>query len=372
MIKNFCFFLLLPALVNAQSLTLSIENTSIGNRYSTFQLEQHNVTFSGNSISFSGSGVQFNDYLAYGVSPDFSTIGVLQNAAEGANVFLLDTAGDTLSSYDIFSSGDDDPSLAVYPLNRGSVLIRDNIANFTLYTPDGKITTSGSGSSGSEKGESISEAAMDVNAKTILIYTPKIKKGEDAFGSQAQILRKNNATDVIYYSSDREIKYGGVSGDGQFMILITAKEGTDDQVIIEDRFGNELDTISSDEDLDMACFSGDSNYLLLYSGSRALVYSTIEGERIGSTSFRSPLVKAQYFPADHTIVGVTGNYAGDTGILKDIEFHAINLQQRQIARKELNEALGTSPYIPLEFQREATGKYRLMGASKIINLRASF
>lgn len=371
MLKKLLLFLLFPVLGYSQSLNLSIDPATAGNKYSTFHLGKNNVTFASNSVSFSGSGIEFNQYLSYGVTPDYSTVGILQNAVDGTRAFLLDPEGDTLAAYTTISLDYDDPSLAIYPLNTGSMLVRNNIANFTLYNPEGSIKTSGSGSSQSTEGESISEVSMDRNSKTVLIYTPKIKNG-NSIGSQAQILKENNSIENIFTSKDREIKYAGVSGNGQFLVLVTTRGGTEDQVVIKDRFGNDLNTISTDEDLSAAFLSDDGLYITLHSSRRALVYSTLGGERIGSTSFRSPLVRARYFPEDETIVAITGSEVQNTEILKDVEFHAISLRHREIARRELSDALGTSPGINLELRRVGSGSYRLVGASKVVNIKASF
>jgi hypothetical protein len=212
---------------------------------------------------------------------------------------------------------------------------------------------------------------MDPDGKTILLYTPKIKRGSQV-GSQAKVLSDNNSTDDIYYSSERFIKDATVSNNGQFIILITAKEGTDDMAIILDRYGNELNSISTEEDLLAGYFTSNNRQFIIHSSRRTIVYSTLSGERIGSTSFRSPLILAQYFSEDHTIVGVTGNKVENTEIYQNLEFHAINLEQREIARREFSGALGASPNISIQFLREARGQYTLKGMNKIINLRASF
>lgn len=371
MIKKLCFFLLVPIIGYSQSLTVSVESSTAGNQYTTFGLSQQNVTFSGNGIRFAGGGETFGDYTSYGVTADYSVIGVLKNTIDGPKTFLLSASADTLASYNTISISYSDPSLAVYPLSSGEVLLRNNIANFTLYNPLGSIATSGSSGSQSQGGESISEVASDPNGKTIVAYTPKIKQGNQV-GSQALLLNENSSTENIYYSEDRQIKYAGVSDNGQFIVLITARTGTDDQVMVLDRYGNRLNAITSEEDLVAAHFTEENDQLLLYSRGRALVYSTLGGERVGSTSFRSPLLLAQYFSDDQTIIGLTGSKVENTKIYRDIEFHAVNLKQREIARSELSGALGTSPNIELQFLRRGSGRYRLQGANKIINLRARF
>jgi len=373
MLKKLVLFLLIPAVGTAQSLNLSTDEHTAGNGYSTFRLGQTNVTFSNSSIRFEGSGNAFGDFMTYGVSPDLSTIGVLQNAVEGARAYLLDTSGDTLLAYRTISLSYDDPSLAVYPMNTGGAVIRNNIANFTVYNSLGEIVTSGSGSSQSEEGESISEGAADPNGKTVLVYVPRIKQnGGNEFGSKADLLWSNGSSRTVYFSDEREIAYGGVSENGQFVILITAGDEGGSRVLIMDRFGNELNTIETEEDLIGARLTDDGSHVLLRSSSRALVYSTMEGVRLGSTSFRSTLLVAQYFPEDETIVGMTGSRVDNTEIVREIEFHAIQIERAEIARREFGEALGTSPRIDIRVERQGPGRYRMLGASKIINLSASF
>lgn len=371
MFKKICLLLLLPVAGYSQTLNVSVEPASSGNGYDTFRLGSENITFSGNAIRFGNTGAEFGSYLAYGISPDYSTMAVLQHTAEGARAFLLDTGGDTLTSYKTISLDYDDPSLAVYPLNSGSALVRNNIANFTYYDPAGSVGTGGSGSSRSKQGESISEVAMDPNSKTILIYTPKIKQ-QNGIGSQAQVLREDRSLQSIFYSNDRQIRFGGVSPDGQFVLLITTGSGAGDRVSIMDRYGNELNSITSDEELEAARLTGELQHLIAYSSRRALVYETMTGERIGSTSFRSPVIVARYFPDDATIVALTGSRVGNSDVVKELEFHAIHLTRREIAREELRGAIGVSSGITLDIERLGSGSYRLVGASKTVNLQASF
>lgn len=371
MFRKFCFFLLIPMLGYSQSLTVSVESRTAGNQYTTIGLDRQNVTFSNSSISFPATGATFGDYLDYAVTPDYSNISILKNTMQGARAFILNTEADTLISYNTISVDYSDPSLSIYTVNAGGILLQNNIANFTLYNSLGAIKTSGSSSSQSKQGEAISEVAMDPAGKTILIYTPKIKQN-NGFGSQAQVLKENNSTRNIFYSSERHIKYATVSDNGQFVALITAREGTSDQVVILDRYGNEIGSITSDEELTGANFTENNRQILLHSSRRALVYSTLSGKRFGSTSFRSPLVMARYFADDHTIVGLTGSKVPNTDIYRDIEFHAINLEQREIARREMDGALGTSPKIDMQFYRTGAGRYQLRGTNKIVNLRASF
>lgn len=371
MLKKLCFFLLIPVMGFSQSLNLSVEQRTASNQYTTFGLADHNVSFSNNAIGFPNAGAQFGDYLTYGVSPDYTILGVLKNTMQGEQAFILNTEADTLGNFSTISVGFDDPSLALKTFNSGSVLLRNNIANFTLYNPLGDVVTSASSSSQSQQGEAISEMTTDPNGKTVLLYTPKINQG-DEIGSQAQILTSNNATESIFYSSNRSITHATVSENGQFVVLVTSSEGTEDEILILDRYGNELGSISSEEDLIGAGFGGDGEQVIAYSRRRALVFSTLSGERIGSTSFRSPLIMADYFAEDLTIVGLTGSKVENTEIYRDLEFHTINLEQREIARKELSGALGSSPDIKMAFSREGSGRYQLLGTNKIVNLSVSF
>jgi hypothetical protein len=103
-----------------------------------------------------------------------------------------------------------------------------------------------------------------------------------------------------------------------------------------------------------------------------MVHNTLSGESLGATSLRSPVVIAEYFPADNLILVLTGNYSDRSETLNNIEFRAINLEQRSIASQEFSGSLGLNKAIELGLVRDANNTFTLKGTNKTINIRANF
>lgn len=362
---------LLPSVTWGQSLRLSVTNQTSDNNPSTFLLDQGEVTIRSGNVQFLRSSNKVSNYEALGISHDRSIVGVLDRSTTESRLVVLSSVGDTLTSYSGITISANDPSLAVYPMNNGQVLLRDNITNFTFYDTFGEIITNMSSSSQSKEGEAISEVAMSPDGQTIVIYNPKIKRNGN-LGSKIQVRRKKNTFKNIYFSDDRYLKNVSVSDDGNLIVAISANSGTEDRVLIMDKFGNELNTISTDENLKGAALSSDSEYMVLYSKGRVMVYETRSGERLGAASFRSPVFMASYFPGSNLMLAMTGNYSKRTGILNNVKFRAVDLEQRKITSKEFSSALGFTNAIAPRLVRLSANTYQLVGASKHVTIEANF
>lgn len=364
-------FILFPSIVFGQTLNLSTSKQTSDNNPSTFLLESGEVVISNRSLQFSSTNNTITGFEDFGISPDKSTVGVLKRSEGQGEIVLFNSLGDTLNSYTGKSLASDDPSQAVYPLNNSNLILRDNITYFTFYDTFGEISTSMSSSSESEEGETIAEIVMNPDGQTVLVYNPKVKR-KGNLGSKAQVMMPDKTFQNIYFSTDRYLKEVKVSGDGNFVVAITAQEGTNDRVLIMDKYGNELNSISTDENLLGTSLSDDSEYITLFSSGRVMVYSVHDGERLGATSIRSSVYLADYFPDDNVILVLMGNYSADTGTMNNVEFRAINIGQREIASEEFSGALGFSEAITPEFVRFSSNNYQLKGGSKRINITANF
>lgn len=356
----------------AQSLSISTQANSAGNGSSTFTLAEGKVSLTANQISFQATGRTATGFTAFAISGDNSNLALLKGNGSASSAAIFSSTGNQLLEYEVTNISAGDPSVAVYPYNNGSLLVRDNIVNFSFYDSFGSIITNVSGSSQSQGGESIAEVAMDPAAQTVIIYTPKIKN-ENALGSQAGYVGSDMRLQNFFYSSDRSIKYLDVSDNGQFVLFITAKEGDEDRVHVTDRYGNELAAFSSDENLKAAHISEDAGVVTIYSAGRVLVYGTLSGERLGSTSFRSEIIEADYFSEDDTIVTLTGSYNDSNGSITDAEFHAVNIEERKVERKAYSSGtLTTNDALELEFKRMGRNHYRLDGTNKGLDIRVSY
>lgn len=364
-------FILLPSIVFGQSLHLSTSKQTSDNNPSTFLLENGEVTISNSSLQFSSTNNTITGFEDFGISPDKSTVGVLKRPEGQGEIILFNSRGDTLTSYTGKSLSSDDPSQAVYPLNNSNVILRDNITYFTLYDTFGDILTGISSSSESEEGETIAEVVMSQDGQTVVVYNPKVKR-KGNLGSKAQVMLPDKTFQNIYFSTDRYLKEVKVSEDGNFVVAITAQEGTNDRVLIMDKYGNELNNISTDENLLGISLSDDSEYITLFSSGRVMVYSVLDGERLGATSIRSSVFLADYFPEDNIILVLMGNYSASSENMNNVEFRAINIGQRAIASEEFSGVLGFSEAITPEFVRFSSNNYQLKGGSKRINITANF
>lgn len=354
-----------------QSLSISAVSATSGNDPSTFTLAEGKVTFSSNQIRFLSTGNSLSGYLSYGISRDLSLVGIVEGSGSASRIVLMSSSGGTLSSFEITGITSGDPSLAIYPFSTGSVLVRDNIANFSFYDSFGAIITNVSGSSQSEGGESISEVAMSPASETVIIYTPKIRRGE-GLGSQAGYLDDAMSLQSLYYSSDRYIKYLDITDNGQFVVFVTSGDDGEDQIYVTDRFGNELAVISSEESLKEARLSDNAGFVTAFTGNRVLVFDSMSGKRAGSTSFRSEVIAADYFPEDNTIVALTGSYDEDSGTIGNAGFHAINMDRRKVERRDYNAALSVNKALEPSFSRHGANRYRFSGTNRTLELRVSY
>lgn len=362
---------LFPATVHAQSLQLAPTSQTDDHAPSVFPLDDHPVLLKEKVVQYMDNDRQFSGFLAYGVSPDQTTVGLLRNTMEGSSALLLDSRSDTLVRYDPSELKSSDPSLAIYPFGGGQSVVRQNIGRFTLYDPLGKRLAEYSSITGSEEGESISKLASGKRAQTLVLYNPKVKL-DGGEGSQAHLTQPEGRLKTFYSSASRTIESLKITSDGQFMGLLTAEEGTQRQLLIYDRFGNEIASMRFENAITGFSISDKGQSLVVYSDRRVLVYDVATGEKVGSTSFRSNVVYADYFDADNILMTLTGRPDRDGRKITNTEVHAIHLEQREITSTEWSGSLGIHPRIPLRLERTGTYQYLLRGTSKELRIRANF
>lgn len=342
----------------AQSLTVTESSATSANGSNQYMISGHRMAIDDNGLGFSGNAA----------SSSVNSITALSAILIDASVEVYAGNGEELLSASFNLEGDDS-SAKIYAKLNGGFIVRENIANFLFYNSLGNISQSISNSSQSTEGESISELASDPAFKTVVLYNPKIVNG-GVEGSRAKVVHHDLTTTDIYYSSERAIRTVRVSGNGQFIAIATYGPGTDDVVVIMDRFGNDLAEISFDQSVEDVVISKDGNYATIRSNGRIGVYSILNGERNGSASFRSTLQYAEYIPEDETVIALTGSRSGSS--LTEVEVHAINVAARSIQRQSFDGALSMTDLIPFKLSRTGSFRYSLSGLNKTLDVRASF
>lgn len=310
------------------------------------------------------SGTLSAQTLSISSSQSASVLISAQASSDG--VIISEQNGETLTNVP-YNTSSGDPSLETYGLQDGSFIVRENIANFLVYDSFGRVQRSISNSTQSEGGEAISELAMDASGKTIVLFNPKVIRNGQT-GSRAKVITSRSVPIDIFYSDDRELSVVEVSSNGEFIAFVSAKSGTDDEIQLTDKFGNLLNTISFDQPVKGMSFSENGLFVTIFSGGRAAAYEIRSGERVGSTSFRNTTVLfAGYDPIDKTIVAISGNEGSP---ISEVQLHAVNVSARKIARESLAGNLMTKSQIKME--RTGSGRYRISGFDKDLNLRVSF
>lgn len=264
----------------------------------------------------------------------------------------------------------DDPSFKIYSLQNGAYIVRENIANFVLFDSFGSVIRPISNSTQSKDGEKISELATDPMGKTIVLYNPEVRNGSKK-GSRAQVIGLENTERNIFYSDDQQIRSVRVSESGEFIAIASGKEGNDDEITVMDRYGNEIRTISFDQEVRGMNLYGSGSTLTVFSSGRVAVYNVQSGERIGSSSFRGGTLQfANYSGSDQTIVGLMGDLNGST--LSNIEVSIINVSARKIASQKYSGILQVDDVNGIILNRTGKFSYNLSGMSKDLRLRANF
>lgn len=345
-------------MTQAQSITVSGQTGTNDHGVNEFRVAGHELTIADNSLSHASSSVSADLSDRTAISAVLNNRGIHLHAGNGSSLYT--------TTYKLMS---DDNSVKVYVKPNGGFIVRENIANFLFYNASGQIQQSVSNSSQSTEGEAVSELSADPMFKTVVLYNPTIvRNGRE--GSQASVVQPNWTKRNIYYSDDRTISGVRVAESGQLIAVITQSPGTDDEVSVTDRFGNKLGTFDFNQEVDDVRFSSDGQFVTIRSGGRVGVYSLTDGNRIGSTSFRSSLHFANYIPEDETVIALTADGSGT--VLTDIEVHAINLSARAIERGNYEAALGKTELLPIRLNRTGSRQYELVGLSRTLEVNVRF
>lgn len=303
------------------------------------------------------------------ISASSNSANFLSADLNGGAIQIKEPNGTVINSGD-YKRDSNDPSFKVYPLQNGEYIVRENIANFVLFDSFGSVIRPISNSTQSEGGEKISELATDPNGKTIVLYNPEVRS-EGKKGSRAKVIGLENSDSDIFYRSDELIRAVRVSESGEFIAIASGKDGSDDKVTVMDRYGNDIRTITFDQEVKGLNLYGSGSTLTVFSEGRVAVYNVLSGERLGSSSFRGGTLQfANYSGADQTIVGLTGNLNGST--LSNIEVRIINVAARKIASQKYSGTVDVQDLDKISLERKGRFNYTLTGMSKDLNLKASF
>lgn len=361
---------LFSTVLSAQNVDVVSTEATSQNNVQTFTFDYASLQIQGNNLTVSGPEDSFSIDRAssWDISPDGKFLGAIHTGND-LRAILIDGRGQTMKDIKLDYFDPFDETLSIKAFNNGKFITRDNVANFTFFDSRGSIRYNVSNSSGSEHGEVASEIVADPSGNTVLLYNPRINY-EQQQGSRARIVKDENNKIELFTSRERTIKHANVTNNGNFITLISEQAGTDDEVLVTDRFGNEIASISSDMELLGVSLTEDAEYLTLYSGNRAQVYRLSDMERLGSTSFRVSVAYATYSADDEQIVALCGNLSNNR--INNPEIHVIHLGERSIARTDLASSLSFIDYNQIKMTRTGANRFIITGLNQDLDVRTQF
>lgn len=281
---------------------------------------------------------------------------------------MFETSGKKLTEKELEFFDSQDETLKVYLFDDGQMATRDNVANFTFFDVTGDQLYSVSNSSQSSEGERESELAADSNGNTIVLYNPVINYGNSR-GSQARLVYGEEDHEVFFRDQSAEIIQLKVSESGSYISILTST-GSGYQLHLYDRFGNKLKEHSFDDEQKGVSLSEDAKYVTVYSGGRTQVLDVLSGDRVGSTSSRSPVIYSRYMEDDDVILVFGGRLQGNQ--IDDPTISAIHVGARQILRENIDESLSIYDMERLSITRLQSNSYQIEGLNRSLRVQAGF
>lgn len=362
--------LLQPGL-HAQSVEITFDSDAGSTVPNHFRFDRSGLTVADRDLRIEGSAGEtlIVNSSAFALSDDNRYLGVIHPEGQVV-VTLFDGFGMPVRHTRLEHADPSDRTFGIQMFNDGRFLVRDNVANFTLYNFDGTVSYNYFNSSGSAEGEVISEALTDPFGRTLLLYIPRINYG-DSEGSLARIVTGEEHAIELFQSRERQISFAALCRYGSRVVLLTTRQETAPAVHVLDRFGNEIAKLESDEALIGASLSDDGEYLTAWSERRVQIYRISDLERQGSASVRQSLVYAGYSPLDRQIVLLTGRTDRERRI-SEAEVQVVDLEHRAIAGSEVGSTLSYLERDRIAVTRRSASQFEIKGLNRTLLIRPRF
>lgn len=352
--------------MQARQLTIQAVSEHSSNSQNQYPLDGGMLESDRGYFTIGESGV-FNPE-SWSISYQNQKAGFLETRDQSVYLTIFETSGEKIVDRQLDFFDVNDETLKLYLFDDGRSVTRDNVANFTFFDPDGELIYSVSNSSQSSEGERESELAADAYGKTIVLYNPVINYGE-SIGSRAKVVFSERDQHVFFRDESTQILQVKVSESGSYITLLTG-DGANYGVYIFDRFGNELNQFSFEDEQKGVSISDDAQFVTVYSGGRTQVLDALSGERVGSTSSRSPVIYSRYFEEDDVILVFGGVQEGNR--IDRPAMSAIHIGKREILREEINESISIYDVDRLSITRLQRNSFRIDGLNRSLKVEAGF
>lgn len=361
--------------LNAQNLSVTTGASTSGLGLQQFLLPATNdfeqdvtVEIRGRQVRFLNSDLQFSNIHDISRSESGQYVALLTTNESTYEVIVVENGVTKLASYDSkVEIRSDDPSVQIYALNNGGVVIRNNILFYDFFSPTGEIEASVSALRGTNIRTGLSQLAMSENQSGFFFYIPEIFYGSNR-GSVILRFAGDENHIRVFESSDQTISSLDVLDNGsRLLVHLISNQGNHSAVML-DANGTVINSIDLDFEPLKLSLTRDGNFLVAQASARVVVMNASNGNRVGATSIRSgSIILSDYLPQSDTILILSGDQ--DNSRIRNAQITTVNIGERSINRAEVPVVLGYHPRLPLTFDSLRAGLYVMRGAHQNLVIR---
>lgn len=365
-----CFFF--PQLILAQQVRISnVTESGSANEILLAGANRNQVWTiiqDGSKLLVNNGTITLSEVLSYDLSPDRRHLAALIDD-KGHHVHIYNHQGVLVGKYSNIPDVDDtDPSLKLYMIKDGGVVVRDNIVSFAIYNQRQLFVDRISNSSGSSLGESISRLSTSIDGRYTYVYNPQIKT-IDGFASRLSRLSEDGVLATLFHDDEREITGLSVMESGNQVVAVFRNGADVVMRIIDVEQGVIKETAAP---MEQAGFYIQPEYgtITWFSGNAAQVYSLETGERIANAFLRNQnIIFAMFEPTDNLVVTLTGSRSYQNRTLTVNAVRVIDLTARTILHSsDVNRVLEYSDEISPSVVRIGANRYRLTGVTNAFDV----
>ncbi|WP_114984063.1 hypothetical protein [Cyclonatronum proteinivorum] len=334
-----------------------------------WHISLRNGTFTSESPSFTA-----DDVLDFDVSPDNRHVAILRSRTDGSGghkIEIINREGLVIARHDGISDLDPaDPSLKLYLLAGGNVVLRDNIVTFSVYTHRSGFIDRVSNSSGSPDGEAMSRLISSADGTQVFVYNPRIIRQDGVSSRLSRLNIEEGAIENLFVDDSREITNLTASNDGAFVYVLLQDQQNNVELVKLSDDGSQLATVRAENQGSGAYVQPENNTVTFFHQSNAQVYDVDSGERLANAFFRQQNIVFAYFePRDNLVLALTGRRNNRDGNIQANAVRAVDLTARSLIHSnDLSHTFTFRPEDEPRMHRLQANVYELLGVTNAVRI----
>lgn len=337
--------------------------------------ENWNIRLNDNGSFVSASpSLDFSYVLDYDISPDFRHLAVLrEDESRTDHPFIIEIynrGGELVALHtDIIDLEIGDPSLKLYLVDNGNIIIRDNIVGFSLYGYSSLYTGRVSNASGSEEGEAMSRLVSSRDGSQLYVYNPRIIRG-NGFSSRISRLHMTARLDNILVDQEREIVNLTATDNGEFIFAVMRDHNGRKEVLKINSEGEIVAKHQNDMSNPGFFVQPREGTVTWFQDNQAQTYNIETGDRIANAFFRQQnIVFAKFSPEDNIVITITGSRSNREGVIQANGIRIVDLDARELIHSnDLNHRFSFKPENEPRLYRTDRNRYQMLGVSNAVEI----